>query len=806
MKISLKGLKEFINITETPEQLGQILTNTGLEVEEISKIDSIPGGLSGFVIGEVLTCEKFEVKEKTLSLTTVNVGENEPATIVCGASNVAAGQKVIVAKVGTTLYNKDGSASFTIEKRKVYGHPSEGMICAEDEIGIGTSHDGILVLNTDLPIGTPASTYFKLELDYVFEIGLTPNRADAASHLGVARDIKAFTNRAISLPSIASFEAVTAASPIEVIVENVEGCPRFCGISLTNVKVQESPEWLQNSLKAIGLNPINNIVDITNYCNHELGQPMHAYDAEAITGNKLIVKTLPAGTKFTTLDKVDRTLKAEDLMICNAEEPMGIAGIFGGTKSGIKASTTNVFLEVAYFDPTFIRKTAQNHALKTDASFRFERGTDVDLKVFALKRAASLMVEIAGAKIISEVIDIYPKRIENIEIPVKYARINQLIGVDIAKEKVNEILEGLEIKVKPVSDHEFIANVPAYRVDVIREADIVEEILRIYGFDNVAVSENLGTTFISGFPAKDKNKLQLKISDNLVGAGFSEIITNSLTKSGYHDAIRAELPNADVEILNKLSEDLGVMRQSLLFGGLEVLAYNINRRQKDLKIFDFGKVYCKSEKYKENNRLALFISGNNQEESWQIKSEKATFHTLAGEVNKVLAQMKVKFVETTPIENTSTFAFGLTYFVNKKEIGKIGLVQPKIGKLVDLKVNVFFADLDWDYLFKQYNDTATYQEIAKFPEVRRDLSIVINEDISFDQIKKLAQKTEKNLLKQVNVFDVYQGENLGENKKSYSVSFILQDANETLNDKKIDGVMDALIRNFEKELGAVIRK
>jgi phenylalanyl-tRNA synthetase beta chain len=806
MKISLNWLKEFIEINDTPEELGQILTGTGLEVEDISKIDSIAGGLEGFVLGEVLTCERFEVKEKLLSLTTVNIGTIEHPTIVCGAPNVAAGQRVIVAKVGTTLYNKDGSQSFTIEKRKVYGHPSEGMICAEDEIGIGSSHDGILVIKTDLPNGTPAAKYFNIESDYIFEIGLTPNRADAASHLGVARDIKAFTGREIKLPNTNNFAEIIVKSPIEVTIENSQGCPRFCGVSISNVKVDESPKWLKDRLKAIGLNPINNIVDITNYVNHELGQPLHAYDAKEISGNKIIVKTLPPGTKFTTLDKVERTLKADDLMICDGAGPVGIAGIFGGLHSGIKESTTEVFLEVAYFEPAFIRKTAMAHALKTDASFRFERGTDPNLKIFALKRAASLMVEIAGGNISSEIIDVYPKPISALEIPVKYSRINQLIGVEIEKERVNSILESLDIKVVGIDDDQFTAIVPAFRVDVTREADIVEEVLRIYGLNNVNVSDYLGTNFISSFPSKDKNKLQSKISDVLIGAGFSEISTNSLTKSTYHDAIRAEFQNADVEILNKLSEDLSVMRQSLLFTGLEVLNYNINRRQKDLKLFDFGKVYSKSEKYKENNRLAIFLSGNIHEETWQQKAENVHFHSLAGEVNKILSQMKVKSFETTPIEQSLIFAYGLSIILNKKEVGKMGLVQAKIAKLTDIKLPVFYVDLDWDYLFKQYNDTATYQEISKFPEVRRDLSIVIDEVISFDQIKKLSYKLERNLLKSINVFDVYQGQNLGDGKKSYSVSFILQDAEQTLTDKKIDGIMDNFIRNFEKELGALIRK
>ncbi len=806
MKISLNWLKEFVEIKESPEHLGEILTNTGLEVEEISKVDSVPGGLEGFVVAEVLTCEHFEVKDKKLSLTTVNIGETEPATIVCGAPNVAKGQRVIVAKVGTKLYNKDGSEAFTIDKRKVYGHPSEGMICAEDEIGIGNSHDGILIIETDLPNGTPASQYFGLESDFVFEIGLTPNRADAASHLGVARDIKAFTGRAIKMPSIEHFKEISTESPIEVIIENTNGCPRFCGISISQVKITESPNWLKNRLKSIGLNPINNVVDITNLVNHELGQPLHAYDANQIAGNKIIVKTLLEGTKFTTLDKIERSLKAEDLMICDAEKPVGIAGIFGGLHSGIKENTTEIFLEVAYFDPAFVRKTAMNHGLKTDASFRFERGTDPNLKVFALKRAASLIAELAGGQISSRVLDLYPKAISNFNFEVKYSRINKAIGVEIPKEKVDSILQSLDIEVIGANSDQFTVSVPPYRVDVTREADIVEEILRIYGLNSVEVSDYLGTNFISGFPAKDKNKLQSKITDVLVGAGFSEISTNSLTKPSYHEAIRSELPYADVEILNKLSEDLGVMRQTLLFSGLEVLAYNINRRQKDLKLFDFGKIYSKAEKYKEANRLALFITGNSQEENWQNKAKITHFHLLAATLTKVFNQLKINTLEILPIGNSSIFAYGLSYILNKKEIAKIGLVSPKITKITDIKVPIFYADIDWDYLFKQYSDKVTYQEIPKFPEVRRDLSLVIGQEITFDQIKKLALKLERNLLKTINVFDVYQGENLGDGKKSYSISFILQDATQTLNDKKIDGIMDSFIKNFERELGAIIRK
>lgn len=806
MKISLNWLKDFIEITESPDELGKILTGTGLEVEDIQKIDSIPGGLEGFVVGQVLTCERFEVKDKKLSLTTVDIGAAEPSTIVCGAANVAAGQKVIVATVGTTLYKPDGSPIFTIDKRKVYGHPSEGMICAEDEIGIGTSHDGILVLDTQLPNGTPAAQFFSLESDYCIEIGLTPNRADAASHLGVARDISAFTGRPIRMPAMDSFTALQQASPIEVLIENTDDCPRFCGLYLKNITVAPSPAWLQNRLKAIGLNPINNVVDITNYVNHELGQPLHAYDAKEITGQKVIVKNLAEGSKFITLDSTERSLAAHDLMVCNATEPMCIAGVFGGQKSGVKADTTEVFLEVAYFDPASIRKTSMHHGLKTDASFRNERGTDPDMKLITLKRAASLLVELTGATIASTVIDHYPKPIAPKQIHCSYSRIEKLIGVKIGKLRIQEILQSLDIDLAELNDNEFVATVPAFRVDVERDVDLVEEVLRIYGFDNVPLSDHLGSEFISGFPQNDKNKLQIALSNMLAGGGFSEIQTNSLTKAGYHAAIKADLPQQEVEILNKLSEDLGVMRQSLLFTGMEVLAYNINRRQKDLKLFEFGKTYHKvEEKYKENTRLALFMVGNQWQETWQFKAEKASFHSLANEVQKVFTQFRLNQVDVKPIEQSDSFAYGLVYMANKKEIGRIGLVKPAIAKLCDIKSSVFYADLDWDYLLKQYKSTASYKEISKFPEVRRDLSLVLDEGVSFSQVHQLAQNAERKLLKAVNAFDVYQGSNLGEGKKSYSLSFTLQDETQTLTDSQIDAVMNKLIRSFEQELGAVIR-
>lgn len=807
MRISYNWLKEFIEITESPEELGVMLTNTGLEVEGIEKIDSIPGGLNGFVVGEVISCQKFEVKEKTLSKCEVNTGDSQTAQIICGAHNVATGQKVIVAKLGTQLFDKLGKESFKIERRKVYGEWSEGMICAEDEIGLGNSHDGILVLDNNAKVGTPAADFFNIESEYVFEIGLTPNRADAASHLGVARDIKAVTGRALKLPQTDGFKANNTLPTIAISLENTAACPRFMGLELKNVKVAESPKWLQKRLKAIGLNPINNVVDVTNYVNHELGQPMHAFDQAEIKGNTIIAKNVPVGTKFITLDGIERSIKAEDLMICNAEEPMGIAGIFGGQKSGIKPTTTQVFLEVAYFDPAFIRKTSQNHGLKTDASFRFERGTDPHLKELALKRAASLLVEIAGAEIASELQDIYPTKIENQKVPAKYSRINGLIGIKLSNNEIDKILNNLDITIERNNEDEFIATVPAYRVDVTREADLVEEVLRIYGFDNVPTSEYLGAAFLSSFESNDSTKIQAKITGILVGSGFSEIQTNSLTKANHHDLIREELADRqDVQILNALSEDLNVMRQSMVFSGLEVLAYNVNRRQKDIKIFEFGKVYYKTNKYKEQNTLAFWATGNTQEETWKTSNTKTAFHDLLGEVTKVLHQMKVKDISTKVINNSGIYAFGVELFSGKKSIGRVGLVHHHLAKACDLKSAAFYAEVYWDYLLKQYNPKVNYAEVSKYPEVRRDLSLVIDQDISFDQIQKTSLKVDKTLIKNISVFDVYQGKNLGDNKKSYSVSFILQDENQTLTDKTIDQVINKLIYSFEKELGAIIRK
>ena len=810
MKISLNWLRDFIDISKlpaqgSPEELDVLLTNTGLEVEGIEPHDKVPGGLKGFVVGEVLTCEKFEVKEKTLSLTTVDAGLDEILTIVCGAANVAAGQKVIVATPGTQLYDKEGKELFKIEKRKVYGQPSEGMICAEDEIGLGTSHDGILVLDTQVPNGTPAASFFDIAGDLVLEIGLTPNRADAASHWGVARDIRAVTGLPIQLPSPA-LVIESNAHPITVEVKDA-GCDRFCGITIDSIQVAPSPAWLQERLAAIGLRPINNVVDITNFICHGLGQPMHAYDWNEIKGGELIVDSLPAGTVFKTLDGIERKLTGEELMICDASGAIGMAGVMGGEDSVIKDSTTRVFLEVAHFKPERIRKASQIHGLKTDASFRFERGTDIQAKLFALEYAAQLIQEVAGGKITSEPIDYYPTQVELVRIPVSVRRVQQYIGIELAAERIKEILTLLDFKIEEDKGDEFIAISPAYRVDVTREADIIEEILRIHGLDNIPLSDHLSANFISEFPLLDKERVQLNISQILTAKGFQEIITNSLTKADAHAAIAKDLYFETVEILNRLSEDLGVMRQHMSFAGLEVLAHNINRRQKDLKVFEFGKTYHKKgAKYIEKKHLALFTTGLWAGETWSSTPTKTALHHVYQVSIELMRSLGVTQFETDTIENSSVFAFGLRISINKKACLEVGMIHPNLAGKWEVKQDVFFADFDWDYWVKQEKADFVYQEISKFPEVRRDLSLVVDKAVSYQAIRKLAEQYEKNLLKNVSIFDVYEGKNLGEGKKAYSVSFTLQDESQTLTDKVIESTMDRLMKGFEKEIGALIRK
>lgn len=793
-----------MEITESPEEVGALLTATGLEVEGIEEVEAVKGGLKGVVVGEVLTCEKHPDADK-LSLTTVDVGVGSPLSIVCGAPNVAAGQKVLVATVGTTLYPAGSDQPLVMKKAKIRGAVSEGMICAEDELGLGTSHAGIMVLATEKPNGTSASELLGIESDHVFEIGLTPNRADAASHYGVARDLKAALGRAIQLPSVAHFSIDNTDLPISVSVENSEAAPRYCGLTLTGLTVGESPEWLKKRLVTIGVRPINNVVDVTNYVCHELGQPLHAFDAAAVTGNEVVVKTLPQGTQFVTLDDQQRTLSDLDLMICNANDPMCIAGVFGGKYSGVTATTTAIFLESAYFSPAWIRRTAQRFGLKTDASFRYERGTDPNMPLYALKRAAMLIKEVAGGSISSGITDLYPEPVSDFQVRVKYRNVNRLIGKTLDRALIRTILESLDIRLSDESEDGFVAIVPPYRVDVQREADVIEEILRIYGFENVELSPSMSSDFLSDFPLNDPEKLRLRCAELLAANGFNEIINNSLTRPGGQAQVAGELPGEAVPVLNYLSEDLSVMRQTLLFTGLETLAYNINRKQTDLKLFEFGKTYHKlNGKYVEKGHLVLFMTGNTGAESWLEKSRELQFHDLAASVSRILTSMRVESTETRAVDS-SLFQFGVEYLLNKKTLVSLGQVAPSLARGAGLKTTVWYADFDWDYLLKQYSPVVQFREVSKFPAVRRDLSLVLDKAVPFDQLKQLAYRTERQLLKKVNVFDVYEGEAL-QGKKAYALSFTLQDEQQTLTDKVIDKTMQRLMGSFEKELGAVIRK
>lgn len=804
MKISLNWLQNYISIDKTPQEIADLLTQSGLEVEGIEKFEKIKGGLAGLVIGEVVDCQKHPNADK-LSLTRVDIGEEETKPIVCGAPNVANGQKVIVATVGTTLYPY-GGGSFQIKKAKIRGEVSEGMICAEDEIGLGNSHEGIMVLDTNLPNGTPASAYFNLDDDYILEIGITPNRADATSHIGVARDLKALFKKEITLPDISAFKTDNQDLNIDVKVENTRACPRYSGVTVSNISVKESPEWLKDKLRAIGLSPINNVVDVTNFVLHETGQPLHAFDADKIAGKQVVVKTLPKGSEFVTLDEKTRKLSENDLMICDEKDGMCIAGIFGGVHSGVTETTRNIFLESAYFSPDYIRKTSAFHGLKTDASFRFERGTDPNITIFALKRAALLIKEVAGGAVSSEVIDIYPEKIPDFEIPVKYKNVNRLIGKAISKETVLEILEYLDIKALDKTDEGFTAVVPPYRVDVAREADIVEEILRIYGYDNIEISENVSSEFLASFPEKDKTDYQVKAGELLAASGYYEIQTNSLTKAFYADKTPSLRADENVAILNKLSEDLGVMRQTLLYSGLEVISYNINHRQKDLKLFEFGKTYRKSgEKYIEDERLSLWATGSYETENWQRKSRPVEFHDFYLVVQKIMNKFMVSDYASVPFRD-EVFAVGLKLFFKEKEIARLGKIQKTTARRAGVQQEVFYSEIDFNRLLFENRGAFKFKEISKFPEVRRDLSLVIDKKVTFEQIKEVLKRKDFFLLKRVNVFDYYEGENIGADKKAYALGFILQDENKTLTDKVIDKVMNQLINVYERELGAVIRK
>ena len=807
MKISYNWLKQFIKTDWTSEQTSTLLTDLGLEVEGVEKFQSVKGGLEGIVVGHVLTCVQHPNADR-LKVTTVDIGTGSPIQIVCGASNVAAGQKVPVATIGTTLYDADGNP-FVIKKGKIRDQESHGMICAEDELGLGTSHDGIMILSEDLIPGTPASKVFNIVDDEVFEIGLTPNRADAMSHLGVARDLRAgMMQKGVSTelitPSVSNFRVDKRILKMDVSVVDSKLAPRYCGVTISGITVKPSPDWLQNRLKSIGLTPKNNIVDVTNYVLHELGQPLHAFDAAQIKGNKVIVKTLPAGTKFITLDDVERELHEEDLMICDENGPMCFAGVLGGKNSGVKETTSTLFLESAYFNPVSVRKTAKRHSISTDASFRFERGIDPTLTEYALKRAANLIIELAGGEITSDITDIYPKKLEDYTVVLNYNKTAKIIGEDLPKETIKKILASLDIKINSVSDAGLGLTIPNYRVDVQREIDVIEEILRVYGYNNISFSKKLNAS-VANSPRNEDYKMQNIIGGLLTSLGFNEMMANSLTTPDYiklSDDLKEEF---NITMLNPLSRDLSTMRQSLLFSGLEALSYNINRRSTDLKFYEFGKTYHKLPSgIEEHKHLSLFLTGNKIAESWTNPQKMSDFFLFKGYVEAILSRLGLEKIKNQPT-TSDVFAEGMAIFIGTEKIVDFGTVKKSIAKAFDIKQEIFYADFNWNAVLKFVGSKIKFIEIPKYPEVRRDLALLVDESVNFDSIYTIAQQTEKSLLKNIQLFDVYQGANLPEGKKSYAVSFTIQDTSKTLTDVQIDKIMSKLQKNFETELQAVLR-
>lgn len=809
MRISYNWLKQFIKIDWKSDETAALLTDLGLEVEVVEAFESVTGGLKGIIVGHVLTCEKHPDADK-LKITTVDLGDgNAPVQIVCGANNVAAGQKVPVATIGTKLYDKDGN-TFEIKKGNIRGQESHGMICAEDEIGLGNNHDGIMVLANDLNPGTPLSKVFDIEVDEVFEIGLTPNRADAMSHMGVARDLKAgllqsnVTTEFIT-PSVSKFKVDKRTLKIDVSVEDAKLAPRYAGVTISGITIKPSPNWLQNRLKAIGLTPKNNIVDVTNYVLHELGQPLHAFDANKISGNKIIVKTVAAGTKFTTLDGIERTLHEDDLMICDESGPICMAGVFGGANSGVTETTVNIFLESAYFNSVAIRKTAKRHTLSTDASFRFERGIDPDITVYALKRAALLIQEVAGGEITSDLIDIYPKKIEDFNVFLSFEKVNNLIGEALKKETIKNILASLDIKISSISDTGLGLNIPPYRVDVQREVDVIEEILRVFGYNNIKIPNKINAS-VSNSSRTEEFKIQNIIANQLCSLGFNEMMANSLTTSNYIAYSEQSDANETVTMLNPLSNDLSVMRQSMLFSALEAVSYNINRRNSDLKLFEFGKTYHYIEgNYTERKHLTVTMSGNATSENWNIAQKPSDFFLFKGHISAILSKLNIDTkVKTIPVSH-DVFAEGMGYAIGNEVIAEFGNIKKSVLKHFDIKQDVFFADVNWDAIQKYISNKIKLVDIPKFPEVKRDLALLVNQSVTFEQLYQAAKQSEKVLLKNINLFDVYEGKNLPEGKKSYALSFVLQDTANTLTDVQIDAIMNKLQHTFETKFEAVLR-
>ncbi len=820
MEISYKWLKEYVDFDLTPQETADALTSCGLEVDALEEVQTIKGGLKGLYVGKVLTCE-LHPNSDHLHITTVDLGKAEPQQIVCGAPNVAAGQKVIVADLGCVLY--DGDKEFVIKKSKLRGVESLGMICAEDEIGVGTSHDGIIVLPEDAPVGQPAAEYYHLESDWVIEIDITANRSDALSHWGVARDLYAWLKRnghATSLhrPDCSEFTVDNNDLPIEVEIENTEACKRYACVSITGCEVKESPEWLQDKLKVIGLRPINNIVDITNYVMMAYGQPMHCFDADMVKGHKIVVRTQPEGTKFVTLDGEEHTLGEHDLSICNAEDPMCIAGIFGGKGSGTYDTTTNVVLESAYFHPTWIRKSARRHGLSTDASYRFERGIDPNGTIYALKQAAILCKQLAGGKVSMEIKDVYPNPIADARVQLDYEYVDRLIGKKIGNDMIRSIVESLEMKVVAETETGLELDVPAYRVDVQRPCDVVEDILRIYGYNNVEIPTQLKSSLTILGDEDKAYQRQNVIGEQLVGCGFREIMNNSLTKTAYYTELNRYTEETTVKVMNPLSSDLGVMRQSLLFGGLESVARNVNHKMPNLRLFEFGNCYHYSPEkkndedpikaYTEEMHLGMWITGKRVEGSWAHADEQSSFYELKAYVMNIFTRLGVN-PGIVVVEKSDNNVFGKALAL-KARSGKVlcemGTVCHKLLKKMDIEQDVFFADINWNNLMRAIKKNETlYHDISKFPSVSRDLALLIDKNVEFEQIEQIARQTEKKLLKSVELFDVYEGKNLPEGKKSYAVNFILQDETKTLNDKQIEAIMTKLINNLKQKLGAELR-
>ena len=820
MNISYNWLKDYLDFDLQPDEVAAALTSIGLETGGVEEVQTIKGGLEGLVIGEVLTCEEHPNSDH-LHITTVNVGGAEPLQIVCGAPNVAAGQKVVVAVNGTKLY--DGDECFTIKRSKIRGVESNGMICAEDEIGIGTDHAGIIVLPADAVVGTPAKEYYNVKSDYVLEVDITPNRVDATSHFGVARDLAAYLKQNgkpanLKRPSVDAFKIDDEVPAIEVVVENKEACLRYSGITIKNVTVKESPEWLQNRLKVIGLRPINNVVDITNYILHGVGQPLHSFDADKIKGNKVVVRSATEGAKFVTLDGVERTLTDRDLMICNVEEPMCIAGVFGGLDSGVSEQTKNVFLESATFHPTWIRKTARRFGLNTDASFRYERGLDPNQTVEVMKRAALLIQEVAGGTITGAIQDIYPVPVAPYRVELTYDKVNTLIGKVIPVETVKSILESLEMKIVSETAEGLVIDVPVYRIDVQRDVDVIEDILRIYGYNNVEFSDNVKSNLSYQTPTDRSYKLQNLISEQLCGCGFNEILNNSLTRSAYYDNLSTYPVSHCVMLMNPLSADLNCMRQTLLFGGLESVEHNAKRKNGNIRFFEFGNCYDynidhKKEgetlaEFSEDYRLGLWVSGSRVDNNWAHPNEKSSVYELKAYVENILVRLGVN-LQKVIFGNLANdiYSAGLSITTSSgRQLGTMGIVSPKICKELDIETDVYYAELSWTLLMKEIKKSkVTFSEISKFPAVKRDLALLLEKNVQFAEIEKIATESERKLLKDVALFDVYEGKNLPAGKKSYAVSFYLQDEGKTLNDKQIDAIMKKIQTNLEQKLGAQLR-